>query len=332
LNSGVLLPSGYGLLAHYAHRRLGSVPKEAIGFCGILEYITARLSGTLPTAADPSCLGTYGGFDPVTNRFDQGLLEEVFGEKGACFLSASEPFSIAGESESGALLTHAVGDNQAGFFGMVSYWETSALVSIGTSGQISLFSKSSECPKAMELRPFVGEGFLYVGATLTAGKAYERVQQLFLTVANAAGAAVNSDMIYALMHAEAAKIAGTDLRFDPRLTGSRSEPFARGSLSNITLDNLSMGEVTLAAIEGIVHELWEFGAQAAHLEQIVATGNAVVRNPLFVHALERAFSLPVSCARIDDGAGFGAALIAKIASGKLSVADRSPLVRRILGT
>ncbi len=334
--TGHRLPSGYGLLAHYANRRLGKVPHQAAGFCGILEYITARLIGAVPTLSDPSCLGTYGGFDPVSSSFDHDLLSEVFGTSSYTFLDPCEPFSIAGRTAEGIPVAHAVGDNQAGFFAMVSNWERSALVSIGTSGQISLFSRKSDCPASMELRPFFDHGYLHVGATLTAGKSYETLERLFAQVVRASGFEIDDEAVYAMMRKEAEKIQRSSLSVDPRLTGSRKDPAVRGSISNITLDNLNVGSLVQGTIDGIIAELKQFSKEAEQIfssvESIVSTGSAIRKNSLFRQSLATQFSLPSVVAEIDDGAGFGAALIAAVAVGHLRLEDRGALVHRLLGT
>ncbi|HPZ15030.1 MAG TPA: FGGY family carbohydrate kinase [Sphaerochaeta sp.] len=334
--TGYLLPSGYGLLAHYANRRLGKIVREAVGFCGIIEYITARLVGTPLFAADPSCLGTYGGFDPVTSTFDHTLLSEVFGTSSYTFLEASQPFEIAGQTPEGVAVIHGVGDNQAGFFGMVSSWQRSALISIGTSGQISLFSKRSECPPSMELRPFLGEGYLHVGATLTAGKAYETLQRLFASTIRGVGFEITDEAVFDMMKEQAGQLSTSTLLVDPRLTGSRKDPAVRGSITNIGLDNLDIGSLVLGTIDGIVAELKAFGLEAEQIfspiESIVATGSAVRKNPLFRASLARMFSLPAIVADVDDGAGFGAALIAATSVGALDLAKREELVHTVLGT
>lgn len=176
------LPTGYGLLTHYANRMLNLIPREAVGFCGILEYITGRLIDSSLMKSDPSCLGTYGAYDPVANTFDQHVIDVVV-EKELQFPSlASRPFEIAGTTKDGIRVTYPVGDNQAGYFGMVDELEHSALLSIGTSGQISFFSTSCDCSQQMELREFLGLGYLHVGATLSAGKAYETVKNFFKDV------------------------------------------------------------------------------------------------------------------------------------------------------
>jgi sedoheptulokinase len=335
--TGVLLPAGYGLLTHYANRRLHSVPSEATGFCGILEYITGRLVGKILTESDPSCLGTYGAFNPVSLQFDRTVLKAVFGDGRETFLNAARPFSIAGYTPEGIPVAYAVGDNQAGFMGMVSDWNRSALISIGTSGQVSLFSKSDCCPGSMELRPFLGEGYLHVGATLAAGKAYETVKQFLSTVLHSAGNSVEDEQVFTLMKEVASKETSQErLIVDTRFAGTRQDPTLRGSIHNIGLDNFTLGNLVRGTVEGIVEELYSFSREAgpifASIEQIVATGSAARKNGLFPAALNQRFGMPIIIAEIEDGAGFGAALIGAIATGALSVEYAKIVVHDMLGT
>ncbi len=335
--TGVLLPSGYGLLAHYANRRLGKVPVAATGFCGILEYITSRLVGTLLDKSDPSCLGPYGAFDPISSTFSSPVLQEVFGYPEPKFLHACSPFELAGYTKEGIPVSYPVGDNQAGFFGMVSDWEHAALVSIGTSGQLSVFSTSSDCPASMELRPFLGEGYLHVGATLAAGKAYETVERFIAAILQSAGMEISTEAVFELMKQEGQThgIAGS-LPVDTRFNGSRKDPSSRGSIGPIELDNLTFGNLVLGTIDGIVDELFQFSLDSSLLFQqvkkIVATGSSVRKNLLFGEALNRKFKLPISIAPVDDGAGLGAALIGSVASGALKKQEACSFVGKLLGT
>ena len=335
--TGCQLMPGYGLLAHHANRRLGKVPAGATGFCGILEHVTNRLAHTVIDATDPSCLGPFGAFDPVTSAFDQSVLQEVIGSQDPQFLGASAPFAIAGTTSEDIPVTYPVGDNQAGFFGMVSDWERSVLVSMGTSGQISLFSRSADCPDSMELRPFLGEGFLHVGATLTAGKAYETLWRFIASVIQEAGFPISEEKVFDLMKEQAIRHGSIgSLTVDARFNGSRKDPVVRGGITNIGLDNLSLGNLVLATVEGIVRELHDFSLDAPSLfdsvDRVIATGSSVRKNRLFREALDRRFARPVTVAQVDDGAGFGAALIGAVATGALRKEHASALVGTVLGT
>ena len=173
------LPAGFGILTHYANMKLHCVPPTAVGFCGILEYITGRLIGRPLTKSDPSCLGTLGCFDPVRTTFDEDIVNHILQSNITFPMEKSDPFEIAGYTKENIPVTYPVGDNQAGFFAIVDDIDRSALVSLGTSGQLSLFSESTKCSSQMELREFLGLGYLHVGAIMTAGKAYERLKDLF---------------------------------------------------------------------------------------------------------------------------------------------------------
>ena len=174
--SGCHLPAGYGLLTHYTNRRMGKVPAGAVGFCGILEYISARLIGHPLEASDSSTLATYGGWDVVSQKYNQHLLKVVLDSDSPQFLTPAPPSQCRYTPE-GVAVAYPVGDNQAGFLGMVREWHQAALVNVGTSGQISFYSEGEKGHPSLELRPFFGEGFLHVGATLTAGKTYETLQR-----------------------------------------------------------------------------------------------------------------------------------------------------------
>ncbi|MFA5467971.1 MAG: FGGY family carbohydrate kinase [Sphaerochaetaceae bacterium] len=322
---GVLLPSGYGFLTHYANVRMGKVPAGAVGFCGILEYITGRLIDQPLTACDTSTLATYGGWSVVERRFQQNLLNEV---TNGLFLTPAPPFSIAGYTQEGVTVACPVGDNQAGFLAMVESWEDTALVNVGTSGQISFFSRSAEGSPTLELRPFFDQGFLHVGATLTAGKAYENLQSFVKEILHAAGLAFSSEQVYALMERVAKE--ETSLVVDPRFSGSRLEAWRRGSIENITLDNFSLGDLVLATVDGVIDELLNFNSHC--VEEIVATGSAFLKNRLFVNALVKKFPGVVTVAPLEDGAGLGAAIIGALATQELSLDNLPNIVQKIIGS
>lgn len=323
--SGCHLPAGYGLLTHYTNRRMGKVPAGAVGFCGILEYISARLIGHPLEASDSSTLATYGGWDVVSQKYNQHLLKVVLDSDSPQFLTPAPPFSIAGYTPEGVAVAYPVGDNQAGFLGMVREWHQAALVNVGTSGQISFYSEGEKGHPSLELRPFFGEGFLHVGATLTAGKTYETLQRFVKGVLKSGALDLSTDEVYHLMEESTRGITESPLKVDPRLTGSRLEALARGSIENITLDNFSLGNLVLATIDGIIRELLDY--TFFEVDKIVATGSAFIKNSLFTASLERLSGKEVFVAQLEDGAGFGAALIGALATKELSLET----IKKVIG-
>ncbi len=327
--SGCHLPAGYGFLTHYANRRMGKVPAGAVGFCGILEYVTGRLIGHPLEATDSSTLATYGGWDVIAEKYNPHLLEVVFGVSSPQFLTPSEPFSIAGYTTEGVAVAYPVGDNQAGFLGMVGNWREAALVNVGTSGQISFFSEGAEGHPSLELRPFFNAGYLHVGATLTAGKSYETLQKFVKEILTLGGVDKSDKEVYQILEKAASEITDSSLVVDPRLTGSRLEAHARGKVENIRLDNLTLGNLVIATVDGIIKELLHFSF--FEVEKIVATGSAFIKNELFSASLIKQSGREVTVARLDDGAGFGAALIGALATQKLSFKDLKEVIDKALG-
>ena len=206
---------------------------------------------------------------------------------------------------------------------------------MGTSGQISLFSTNTECPSSMELRPFLGQGYLHVGATLTAGKAYETLHDLIASILRSAGMDISDEAVFDLMKKEGKNkgIPGA-LSVDTRFNGSRKEPNIRGSIGPVNLENLTFGNLVLGTIDGIVDELYQFGLESgqvfAAVESIVATGSSVRKNLLFREALNRKFNRSTIVAQVDDGAGFGAALIGAVAIGALSLPQVKTVVASMI--
>ena len=120
-------------------------------------------------------------------------------------------------------------------------------------------------------------------------------------------------------------ITESPLKVDPRLTGSRLEALARGSIENITLDNFSLGNLVLATIDGIIRELLDY--TFFEVDKIVATGSAFIKNSLFTASLERLSGKEVFVAQLEDGAGFGAALIGALATKELSLET----IKKVIG-
>jgi sedoheptulokinase len=335
--TGVTLPAGYGLLTHYANRLFNRVPKDAARFTGINELVAGFLTGKPLDTADSSDLACFGGFDPVTEKQNEKLLKEVLSSPGLKFPGLAKPFSLAGMTPSSIPVAVPAGDNQAAFFGLLSKPEESCLISIGTSGQISVYSKNPSCPDSMELRPYIMPGFLQVGATLCAGKAYEVLASLFREIVKRYAAAaklsfeISDTIIFDMMKDAAREInpGSASLVFDTAINGTRRDNARRGSISNINLDNFTAGNLVLGNIDGIVRELADFkkdlGAGFNPIKSIVAAGSAVRKNDLFIKALERQFNLEIKIPPFDGGAALGAALIGAVA-GKLITLEEIPLI------
>jgi sedoheptulokinase len=368
--TGYTVPVGYGLLTHYANKLDGRVPPGAARLTGINEFVAGTLVGKPLEKTDASILAGYGVFDPVSNSHYAPALEEalspppdrrgsvsIHGE-GLSFLGPAVPFTVAGAA-AGIPVAWPVGDNQAGFFGAVARPGEECLVSIGTSGQLSVFSAGDRCAPAMELRPYFGLGYLHAGATLCAGKTWEVLADFVAEtlmragkVQSGAGNPVDGPFdgeIFDLMKeaaretltareaAEAGREAArqadreTDaLVFDTALNGTRRDPRRRGAIGGIGIDNFTLGNLALACVDGVIRELADFrdgmGVLFDPVRRIVAEGSAIRKNELFVRSLERQFCRPVRIPRVKSGAVFGAALAGACAAGHISLQDVGEII------
>jgi sugar (pentulose or hexulose) kinase len=83
-----------------------------------------------------------------------------------------------------------------------------------------------------------------------------------------------------------------------------------GAIEGITPDNMRLGSLARATLEGIVDELYDLYAthrgRAAGGQRVVAAGGAVERNPLLLALLSRRFALPVEMAKSQEAAALGA--------------------------
>ncbi|MDR2052517.1 MAG: hypothetical protein LBP80_03805 [Treponema sp.] len=339
--TGFHLPVGYGLLTHYANRLFGRVPGAARRLMGITEFVAGNLTGAPLSKTDDSILASFGGWDPA-GGYRKALLAEALSPSCPAFLEAAPHFSVAGRlagglcpgganDAGGAPVAYPVGDNQAGFFGALPRPEEACLISIGTSGQISFFSKNAVCPSGMELRPYLGKGYLQVGATLTAGKSYEALASLAGEIIRASGNRIEDEAVFTLMKQAAGAAGQTSLVFETTLNGTRRDTARRGAITGISLDNLTLGGLVLAAVDGIVRELAGFtkldGVSLDDVKYAAVTGSVPRKNGLFLEAVGRQFNREVRVPGF-DGAGLGAAVIGAIAAGLIGAGETAGVIEQ----
>jgi sugar (pentulose or hexulose) kinase len=138
------------------------------------------------------------------------------------------------------------------------------------------------------------------------------------------GAEQSDDEIFARLSQLAAQThAGCEgLSAEPFFRGTRREPTRRGVFRGIDLENFSPGHVARAVLEGIAAALAGFVEQHRSLSEVsdqftrvIATGNAVRRNPLLAECLARAFGLPIFTSEHEEEAAYGAAILAGVRTG-----------------
>ncbi|BAS28048.1 sedoheptulokinase [Limnochorda pilosa] len=310
---------GMGAATHFVNLHIGAVPPGARGVCGISEYAAMQLAGTRAPVTDPTLAHGLGLYDPNRGDFDP----QAWAKLGEPFLALPEVVAqgrVLGRYEGRIPVCTPLGDNQASFLGSIREPARSALVNIGTSAQISFLNSlmgEEECrfdtTIGLERRPYPDGRVLYVGASLTGGKALERLASLIGEIIRVAGGTVDDP--YQIMAAVPSAVPEPLLRVDTRLAGSRVDPDVRGSIGNITLQNFTLGHLVHGFCQGIVNELHQFwvgsGVDVTYgqaLEYLVGSGHAIRANRILREHMAAAFGKPLLVPIYREEAAVGAAL------------------------
>lgn len=320
--TGEAVPSGYGAVTHFTQVQTGRIPKQAASFCTAPDYLVMRLCGLERPLTDPTLAHSLGLFDLGQNAFKP--VWEKLGPSPVKLPTVSVYGVVAGEYEGVPIVT-ALGDNQASFIGSVGDPERSALLTLGTSGQVSCVSNELKYADGLETRPFPRNRFLLVGASLTGGKALEMLAKLVDEVAYKLTGKHVSDP-YKLLEVNP-ELKPPHLEVDTRFAGSRSSTGAKaGAIRNITPDNFTLEHLAYGFAQGVVTELytfWSEGFTAAGLmagtTNIVGSGNALRRSALVRERVQETFGLPLILTPHREEGAVGAAIYAA------SVVEEKPL-------
>jgi len=175
--TGCFLHPGYGGLTLHHLIRQGELPKGAYKVLPITGFLAARLTGCC--AIDETMAASWGILDVQSRCWHQPLLklldipEQLLPE----VVTSCSPLGPVVHSQATGLAPQTIvfnpaGDNQAGFAGVGDLGGQEAVVNLGTSAQISVFSPWYSLSPELETRPFPGGGFLRVYAALCGGWAY----------------------------------------------------------------------------------------------------------------------------------------------------------------
>ena len=129
----------------------------------------------------------------------------------------------------------------------------------------------------------------------------------------AAGLGIPEVKIWEKLHSLGQENPETDLEIIPTVYGERHRPTQRGSVSNITPSNTTLGSVFTALCRGLITNLHSMMSQdfllAAGVQRIVGSGTAVMKNALLRQEIERQYKLPLVLTEdVDADAAVGVAV------------------------
>ncbi len=334
--TGAQLRTGFGCatLAWYAAG--AKLPPQAVHAAAIHDWIAARLCGLARPVTDPTDAASWGLFDLAL--LDWNLAAVRAAGIPAALLPKVVPCGAVIGRVSGAAarlfgipagmpVSAAIGDNQASLIATLEDPERELALTLGTGGQLSAVLPAShatrllaEAPRgtgsAWEFRPYPGGRLLAAGASLCGGSAWQWLAATVERLQDELGAPrIPRDDLYARLNelgAASPRAEVSGITIHPHFLGERHDPTRRASIEGITLGNVSLGTLTRSLAEAITANLRDM--LPAHFREgrtrIVASGNAVERNPLLRQAAAEAMGLPVVMSAPPEAAAVGAALCA----------------------
>ncbi len=313
--TGYRLSAGYGLATHYALLQEHGVPENAAHLCTIMDYVVMQLCDRTTPLIHATNAASLGLYDLAQDRFDLDAIGKL-GIDDTLLPEVTTDCTMV-KQKNGRPMVVAIGDNQAAFLGAVTDMTHTALVNIGTSSQISFV-----CPKdapihygSIETRPFLPDLRLHSGSGLCGGRAYALTERFFREYAVALG--LPDEKRYDVLNRLAANglTEGNIPLVRTTFCGTRDDPGLRGLIAGLGEDNFTPSALAAGVLLGMATELYEMftAAEHDHIEQLVASGNAVRQNPTLVRCIERVFGLPVTVSAYREEAATGAAKFAAMA-------------------
>jgi sedoheptulokinase len=320
--TGYRLASGYGLVTHFFNLKNGLVPKEAVKFCTVMDYLVMKLTGNTSPLIDPTNAASFGLFDLANLVFDHSALTSAVIPPD--MLPEIKPSgTLAGFYKGGIPVYSAIGDNQASFLGSAANINNSILVNIGTGSQISVYSEELVYGESVDVRPFPGGGYLLVGAALYGGKSLALLKSFFEKTIGLFVPGFTGEITFYEMLNSVSRAALSDqntLQVNPMFNGSRKDPEERGIISNISDTNFTPEGFMAGFLIGICNEMVDFYNEMPVQKQgenryLAGSGNAVRKNPVMQKMLEISFERKLLIPVYLEESAFGACICA-LAGGK----------------
>lgn len=327
--TGRVVYPGYGHATLYALARSGGLPKDACQYCTIMDYIVMRLTGRKAPLMHSTNAASLGLWDLKAGCFDPAALDALALSplRAPLTVSAIRPAGFHDDIP----VCVAVGDNQASFFGSVQDEAHSLLLNYGTGSQLSLVCNSPDVPGG-EIRPYLGQQYLLCRSALCGGRAYAMLERFFSAFAVQAGYGGDSQYETLNTLAQQAYEAGQRLHVNTQFCGTRENPDLRGSITGIGEASFTPGALALGVLQGMANELHEGFDPAAHphIRRLVASGNAVRKNPMLRRLLSETFGMPLLLTAQQEEAALGAALLGGVAGGILSYQQAKSMIHPAL--
>jgi len=285
------------------------------------DYVRLRLSGTL--AMDVTDASGTLMFDVAHRRWsreilrgaeiDPALLPDVFESADICGRVSEQAARASGLTD-GTPIVAGAGDQAAGAVGIGVTRPGVVSATIGTSGVVFAATDRPSMDPRGRLHTFchaAADRWHVMGVTQAAGLSLRWLRDQ-----------LRSTDGYDAMIAEAAQVpAGAGgVLWAPYLMGERTphlDPDVRAALVGLVASH-HRGHIIRAVLEGVAFSLRETLTIFAELDVPVSSirlGGGGARSPLWRQIQADVYGRPVETVLVDEGAAFGAALLAGVGGG-----------------
>lgn len=310
------VPTGYGLNTHLYNIKKNKVPKKAVSFCTIADYLGMILTNRKTPLLHSSMAASLGFYDCLSNCFLKDEIEKS-GIKASMLPKITSEIQFLGTYR-GIPVSLALGDCQASYLGSAGIKSQTILLNIGTGSQISILSKQIIQTSKIETRPFLNGQYLLCGSSLCGGRAYATLERFFRTYAVTLGYPDQKQYKWMAKLAEKADFSNKGLTVQTTLNGTRSNPNEKGSILNLSEDNFTPENLIMGVLQGMIQELYELYEEIQQEtpiqpKHIFASGNGFRKNPLLQKIAESKFKSSIELAAYQEEAAVGAAISATLA-------------------
>lgn len=326
VKSGYTLHTGYGFATLYYNQCQGLIPKEAVSFTTIMDYVAASLAQETKMMVHATNAASFGLFDVKSGEFDKAAVK-------ALGISLAMPRVVDEKTVVGYYrnvpITVAIGDNQSSFYGSIKDEEKMLLINFGTGSQVSLVTDTYLVTKEeLEVRPYLGGKYLLCGCALCGGKAFEALERFFAAYMKYAGKENSTQ--YAVLNAltEKAYHETKALSVHTTFAGTRCNLQEKGAIKGITVNNFTPEALSLGVLQGMVDELYDFfqKMEVNTPKAIVASGNVVQKNKVINRLLRDTFSSKVNITAYHEEAALGAAMYGAVNVGAMTSEEAKSLI------
>jgi len=312
---GYRIQPGHGLTTLYWLKENGLLPNVCKSL-SVTDFVTAYLCGRIAT--DPTQAASWDLYDIENEGWNYniaeqaGIVPEILPEiiptgteQGLLRTDIAEQLGIKGN----VIVNSGIGDNQASVIGASSF-TNSAVLNLGTGGQLSIPINEISEIKGLEIRPMPYGRYIAVATTSTGGSGYANLKTFVKDVIEKiCGVTLGDDAIYQKLN-EAVRTADKEscLRVKMCCDGINNEQ----SFTGITRDSFVIGNLAYGVGRAIVESLFDkLNPQVCiKIKSLILAGNFPRRNPFVLNIVQNLFGVTCKMSDNKEEAAYGAAIIA----------------------